>query len=213
MKKILTTFLNIFMKPVSTTSREVETASLKFGFLHAAIISFVFAACNFISTVISQIFVKRYDYSVGKRVTKLAFDNFDFLELAGSLFGTLIIVFLFVLALAGIMFVISRILKNKVGFAKTLTIATFAMTPYMVAKLIALITAWFSPIGIAVTAIATTYLVFITLFAFRNTLTVENEDKLTLCFVILVGGVVLILNVATFILGLLGSSILSSIGL
>lgn len=213
MKKIFTTFLNIFLKPVSTTNNEVQNATLKFGFIHAAVITAVFSICNFISTVISQIFVKRYDYSVGKRVTKLAFDNINFLELIGSLFGTAILVFGFIAAFAGIMLLIAKLLKAKTTFAKTLKISTFALTPYMVAKLFSLIFAWFSPIGATLTAIAKVYFVFIALLSFVKMIDEQNEDKLALCYIILIGAFTLIISVGSFILSLIGSNILSSIGL
>ncbi|MDO4283575.1 MAG: YIP1 family protein [Clostridia bacterium] len=213
MKNIFKTFLNIFIKPVTTTDKEVETATLKFGFIHAAIITAVFAICSFISTVISQLFVKRYDYSLGKRVTKIAFDNLKILELAGSLFGTIILIFGFIVAFAGIMLLIAKILKTKTTFAKTLKISTFAMTPYMVATLLSLIFAWFSPIGTTLTAIAKVYFVLIAVLSFVKILGEENKDKLALCYIILIGGFTLIISVGTFILSLIGSNILSSIGL
>lgn len=213
MKNIFTTFLNIFIKPISTTNKEVQNATVKFGIIHAVIISAVFAICNFISTIISQIFVKRYDYSLGKRVTKLAFDNIKILEIAGSLFGTLILIFGFIMAFAGIMFLIGKILKAKTDFAKTLKISTFALTPYMVAKLFSLIFAWFLPIGTTLTAIAKVYFVFIALLSFIKMLDEENEDKLALCYIVLVGAFTLIISVGSFILSQIGSSLFTSIGL
>jgi len=202
MKKIFNTFLNIFIRPISTTNEEVETATLKFGFIHAAIITAIFTICNFISTFISQIFIKKYDYSLRKTVTKLTFDNFNFFELAGSLFGTIILIFGFIMAFAGIMLLISKILKSK---------TTFALTPYMIARLLSLIFAWFSPIGVTVTTIAKVYFIFIALFTFRELLNEGSEDKLALYYVILIGGFTLIISLGSFILSKLGFDLLGSI--
>lgn len=213
MKNLFKTFLNIFVKPISTTSIETEKATLKFGFIHAGIITAVFTICRFISTVISQIFVKKYDYSLRKTVTKLSFDNINIFELLGSFFGTLILVFGFIMVFAGIMLLIAKILKAKTTFAKTLKIATFALTPYMVATFGSLVFAWFSPIGVTLTAIAKIYFVFIALFSFVKLIGAENEDKLALCYIVVIGGYTLIISVGSFILSLVGVNLLNSIGL
>lgn len=213
MKNLFNTFLNIFVRPISTTNSEVENATLKFGLIHAGIITAVFTICSFISTVISQIFVKKYDYSLRKTVTKLSFDNINIFELLGSFFGTLILVFGFIMVFAGIMLLIAKILKAKTTFVKTLKISTFALTPYMVAIFGSLVFAWFSPIGVTLTTIAKIYFVFIALFSFIKLIGAENEDKLALCYIVVIGGYTLVISVGSFILSKIGVNLLNSIGL
>ncbi len=213
MKNIFTTFVNLFTNPITTTNKEVENATIKFGLIHAAIITAVFTICSFFSNVISQIFVKKYDYTLRKTITKLSFDNINIFELLGSFFGTLILVFGFIMAFAGVMLLIAKILKKKTTFAKTLKISTFALTPYMVARLIAFVFAIFTPIGVTVTAIAKVYFIFIALFAFVKLLGEENEDKLALCYLIIIGGYTLVISVGSFILSKIGVNLLNSIGL
>ncbi len=213
MKDLFKTFLNLFIKPVNTTNNETENATLKFGFIHAAIITAVFTFCNLISELISELFVKRYDYSSSKMVTKLAFDNIKILNLLGAFFKTAIFIFGFIMAFAGIILVISKILKIKVPFAKALKVSTFALTPYMVARILSLLFAWFSPISVTVMGIAQVYFIVIALFSVKHLLNDGNEDKLALCYIILIGGVTLVLNGISFILGLIGSSFLSFLGL
>ena len=211
MKNIFKTFLNIFIKPISTTNEEVEKATIKFGFIHAGIITAIFTFCNFISTVISQIFVDKYDYSARKYVTKLVLDEIDILSLVGSFFGTALLTFGFIMACAGIMFLVAKIFKAKTTFAKTLKISTFALTPYMVAKFLSLIFAWFSPIASTVIVIAQIYFVFIALFAFAKIIGEQNHDKLALSYIILLGGLAFIGSLGMFILELIGSDLIDLI--
>ncbi len=212
MKNFFKTFLNLFIKPVRTTNEEVENAKLPFGFIHAGVITAVIAICTVISTLISQLFVKKYDFSLRTYTTSFSFDDFEIFELLGSFFGTAILVFGFIMAFAGIMLAIAKILKtNQATFAKTLKIATFALTPYMIAKIAALITAWFAPLSTTFIVIADVYFVFIALFAFAKLLGEENKDKLALCYIILLGACNLIYRGALFVLELIGSNFLDNL--
>lgn len=184
MLNIFNSIINLFKMPVTTTNKQAEEATLKNSFIKSGIISAVFFICTFITCFFNEVISKSYDYKKGKYIQKFNFDSFDFEDVITPAITTLIGVFIVLLVVAGVMYIISRILKNENSYAKLLTISANAFIPVSIASIISLLTSWlYSPIGMITIVAASVYMLFIMVFSFRNTLTIENEDKLVLLYV------------------------------
>lgn len=187
--------LKLFVNPITLTLDYAKKATIKSSFILSAIIAGVLAILNSINFVISTIITKEYSYYERKYTTKVDFSNFQFGDFIKNFFTFLIVVFVILLILAAIMYIISRILKNENNFSKLLTISAISSIPYAFSIVIVLLTSWlYAPIGIFAEIAASLYMQFIIIYSFRNTLTIEDEDKLTMYNVILI----LIVVIVTF---------------
>lgn len=178
-------FLNVFTKPITKTLEYANKEDLKFSFILVAVITGILTVLNSIQFILNTIIHKSYSYSKGKYITKLEFSNFEFEAFIKNFFTVAVIVVVAILLIATIMYIISRILKNENSFAKLLTIASISTMPVIISTLFSILISWlYAPISYFVTIAAVLYMLFINIYSFRNTLTINDEDTLTILNVV-----------------------------
>ena len=186
-------FLELFKKPVTTANEMSETTTLKKSFIYTAIFSGVMAVYSLITGFFAQVIVQKYDYSAKKIVKQFVMDNFDFGKLLSGAITSFLTAAIVVIVMATIMYVISRILKNDNNFSKLLTITVVSYVPFALAIIISLLTSWlYAPIGIFAMFAAIIYGSYTMIFAFRNTLKIENENTLVLLYVGIITGIFIV---------------------
>lgn len=174
-------FLNVFTKPITKTLEYANKEDLKFSFILVAIITGILTVLNSIQIALNTVIYKSYSYSKGKYITELKFSNFKFEAFIKNFFTVAVMVIVAILLIATIMYIISRILKNENSFAKLLTIASISTMPIIISTLFSLLTSWiYAPISYFITIAAVLYMLFINIYSFRNTLTINDEDTLTI---------------------------------
>lgn len=177
--------LYLFINPISITKKYSDKQSLKFSFILSAIIAGVMAITSTISRFFSMAIISDYSVKVHKYVKLFKISEVKIGGLFSTFFSTLAITFAVILAVAGILYIITKILKNDNNYFKLVTIVAIATIPVAVTTVLSLLISWlYAPIGIFLGIAGSIYCMFITIYSFRNTLTIENEDILTLCNVV-----------------------------
>lgn len=179
--------LKVFIKPISSTNELAKSNNFKLPLFLGLILSAVFAFCNTITKLLSMIFVKKYSYLSGKYTIKVDFDNIEFLKLPISFFGTLIVSAIVIVGIAGILFLLSKILKSKnVKFIELLTISSVAMLPVAVIKILSIpFNVFYAPIATFLITAASAYYILIIILCYKNKLENVNDDKIVMSYMII----------------------------
>lgn len=179
--------LKVFVKPISSTNELAKNSNFKLPLFLGIILSAVFAICNTITKLLNMIFVKKYSYLSGKYKMSVDFDNINFFKLPISFFGTLIVSAIVIVGIAGILFLLSKILKSKnVKFMDLFTISSTAMLPVAVVKILSIpFNVFYAPIATFLLTAASAYYILILILCFKNKLENVSDDKIVMSYMII----------------------------
>ena len=189
-------------KPVSVIIYESEQEDLKKSGIKLAIISAVMALINIITSVIT--IIKKYSkdsfwyssYSSSELWDK-RWEAIKDAELFSSFLKNWIIMAIVLAVGALILFLIAKFVKSPKEYTKNLSMinntAIIGTAGNIVSTILSLI---YAPLGILVTFATIIYATFSLIFAFKDTLQIENSDKL----VIVTTGVLVSVVIIIFIL-------------
>ena len=131
------TFISIvkdsIMNPVSSVDKNVATLKdAKTTFVFAGIVALLITICNLVSTMISTIFSKKYDFWTQKYSWSISFSNLDSLDYIDLIVVHLLQYGVIVLGIAGIYYLATLILKKDNTYIKTLGIVSLAIIPNII---------------------------------------------------------------------------------
>ena len=191
--------LSVFIKPVSSTNELSNNSNFKLPLFLGLILCGVFAICNTATSFLSMLFVKKYSYVSSKYTTTIDFSNINIFKLPISFFGTIIVSAIVIAGIAGILFVLSKILKSKnVKFIDLLTISVVAMLPVAVVKIVSIpFNVFYMPIATFLLTAAAAYYILIIILCFKNKLENSNDDKIVLSYMIISTALTIIFYYAT----------------
>ena len=203
--------LELLKKPVTTMSRKAEERNVKKEAIIAAIIAVVIALVSLLTSYIgiNQKVKKRYlsfeeyneesyyeltkeEYKEEKKEYKD--DLLEDAELGSAFFRTLAITAVAICLVAGILFVISRTVKSPKNYIEMLSITNGAFTIYLLGYLLNTIFSYiYAPIGLIISVATLIYAIISLSNAFRDCLTIEDSDKLSMYSTIIITVVLAIL--------------------
>lgn len=193
--------LGLFKTPVTTFTKRAEERNIKKEAIIAAIIAVVIAVVTVLTSYIgiSKTVNKKYKslddyndklYSWEEELTKSEFKEkkkeakSDLLEdanLVGSFFKTLAITVVAIAVVAAILFVISRMVKSPRDYIEMLAMSNSAFIIYLLGFLLNAIFAYiYAPIGVVLLGAALIFAVIALANAFRESIEVEDTNKLVI---------------------------------
>lgn len=204
--------LELFKKPVTTMSVKSQERNVKKEAITAAIIAVVIALVSLLTSYIgiNQKVKKRYlsfeeyneEYSY-KELTKEEYKEekkeykdslLENVKLGNTFFKTLAITAVGICLVAGILFIISRTVKSPKDYIEMLSMTNGAFTIYLSGYLLNTIFSYiYAPIGLIISVGTLIYAIISLSNAFRDSLEIENSDKLSMYATIVITVVLAIL--------------------
>lgn len=228
-------FIGLFKYPVTTLTKKAEERNIKKEAIIAAIIAVVIAVVTVLTSYIGIVkkVNKKYKslddyndslYSWEEEITKSEFKEIkkeyksDLLEdagLVGSFFKTLAIAVVAIALVAGILFIISRMVKSPKDYIELFAMTNGAFMIYILGYILNVIFMYiYSPIGIILLMSALIFAIIALSTAFRESIEVEDTNKLVIfsSIVLAVVFAILVIIVMSYINSLTSSlSSLSSL--
>lgn len=193
--------LGLFKYPVTTFEKRAEERNIKKEAIIAAIIAVVIAVLTVLTSYIgiSKIVNKKYKsvddyndnlYSWEEEITKSEFKELkkdyksDLLEDAGlvaKFFKTLAITVVAIAVVAGILFVIARMVKSPKDYIEMLAMSNSAFIIYLIGFILNVIFSYiYAPIGAVLFVAALIFAIIALANAFRESIQVEDINKLVI---------------------------------
>lgn len=192
--------LGLFKYPVTAFGKRAEERNIKKEAIIAAIIAVVIAVVTVLTSYIgiTKTVNKQYKsvddynkkYSWREEITKSEFKEMkkeakaDLLEdakLVGKFFKTLAITVVAIALVAGILFVIARMVKSPKDYIEMLSMSNSAFIIYLVGFLLNAIFSYiYVPVGIILFATALIFAVISLSTTFRESIEVEDTNKLVI---------------------------------
>lgn len=228
--------LELFKTPVTTMQKRAQERNVKKEIITGAIIAAILAIVTVITSYITVMksvnkvysslekYNKKYSYSTVtkeefKEMKKEAKENaFEDVELGKKFFRTLGISAVSIILVAGILFVISRMVKSPKDYIELIAMTNGAYIIYILGFLLNIVFSYiYAPVGIILLVGLFVYALISLCNAFKDSLQIEDSDKLsmysaiilTVVFAILVIIVMSYIKSLTSTLG--GLSLLSSL--
>jgi len=208
--------LELFKSPVTAFSKRAEERNIKKEIITTGVIAIIIALVTVLTTYfgIMKGVNKKYksldDYNESlypweEEVTKEEFkelkkeakeEAFEDVKLVGIFFKKLATPLVAVVVIAGILFVIARMVKYPKDYIEMLAMSNCAFTIYLIGFLLNAIFSYiYVPVGIILFASALIFTVMALASAFRSNIEVEDENKL-----VIFSGIVLAVVVAVLVL-------------
>lgn len=193
--------LEIFKTPVTALSKRAQERNVKKEIITGAIIAVIIAVVTLITTYIGIMkpinkeysSVEEYNennYSWDKDLTKEEFktakkkakdEALEDAELAGSFFKTLAISAGSILLVAGILFIIARMVKSPKDYIELIAMTNGAYIIYVLGFLLNVIFSYiYTPVGTIILGGMFIYALISLCNAFRDSLEIENSDNLSM---------------------------------
>lgn len=193
--------LELFKTPVTALSKRAQERNVKKEVITGAIIAVIIAVVTLITTYIGIMkpinkeysSVEEYNennYSWDKDLTKEEFktakkkakdEALEDAELAGSFFKTLAISAGSILLVAGILFIIARMVKSPKDYIELIAMTNGAYIIYVLGFLLNVIFSYiYTPVGTIILGGMFIYALISLCNAFRDSLEIENSDNLSM---------------------------------
>lgn len=187
--------------PVTSTINRSKEETIKKGLIKLLILSAIFAIINVINTL-SSIFSKYsskgwYSYLDKDVLKERRWEAIKDAGLIGAFFKTVLIIAVVIGVVAFLLWVISKIVKCKKEYSETLSMTNNFMTIIAAGSILNLIISLiFAPLGLILMFMISIYAGYTLIYAYRDSLEIENADKL----VIVTTGVFTVILVIVIIL-------------
>ena len=180
MEKLKTMLKN----PVTTVLEKSETETLKKGLIKTATISLVLALVSLLSTVI-RIMVRysgeNYSYLTSSELAERRADAFANAELFTTFIQSFITIFIVIAVMGLILFLIAKFVKSPKKYESMLSMVTNVSILYGIGSIINTIFSFiYAPIGMLIFFIAMIYSSYTLIYAFRDSLEIENSNNLVI---------------------------------
>jgi uncharacterized protein YsxB (DUF464 family) len=190
--------LELLKTPVTAMRKKAEERNVKKELITAAIIAVVLAVVTVITSYISVIktvnkkypSLEKYNKNLYTEVTKEKFkemkkeakeEAFENVELVKTFFKTLAISAVSIALVAGILFVISRMVKSPKDYIELIAMTNGAYIIYLLGFLLNVIFSYiYAQIGIILLVGMFIYALISLCNAFRDSIEIENSDKLSM---------------------------------
>lgn len=180
--------LAVILKPFTAFKQDLNKfENLKNSAIVSLIVAVITTLVSLIKTMISSIRVKSY----WTNETKWVWENLKDINYI-KVIGTSLLIYLgIIVAIAGIYYIASLIVKKQTNFSKMVGIAAISIVPMIICSMIVspILSMIYSPLGMFVTIIGTIYTILIIYETINNEIGLEGNVKIyfnLICISILV---------------------------
>ena len=229
MKEELLGIVDLFKTPVTTFVKRAEERNIKKEGIIAGIIAVVLALVTILTAymgamkIINKTYksLDKYNDSAWEEVTKSEFkelkkeakeEALEDLELGKTFFRQIITTVIAIALIAGILFVIARMVKSPKDYIEMLSMTNSAYIIYLIGFLLNTLFSYiYAPIGSIAFAGAAIFAIIALANSFREVIEVEDPNKLVICssIVLTIVVAVLVIIAMSYLNSLISSSGLS----
>lgn len=172
--------LAVILKPFTTFKEELNKFN---SFKNSAVMSLIVSGSatliNLIKTMLNSVMVKSYDWSSGGFKTALKLENLKeikYLEVIGKNF---LIYLCVIVAIAGIYYIASLILKKQVNFSRLLSVSAIAVVPILICSLVLspLLSLVWAKLAVPITLIGSIYTLILAYEGMNSEILLEGNAK------------------------------------
>lgn len=173
--------LEQFKKPVTSILEQSQNESLKSSSIKSVITALILSIISLISTVITilTMYSSKYSYLSEEYISeqkKFAFEN---AKLFQSFLTDWLTFITFIAIIALLLLIIAKALKCEKTYSTTLSMVSNTSILYAIGTIVATILYYiYAPLGLLVSIATVTYSALILINSFRDSLDIENTDKL-----------------------------------
>jgi hypothetical protein len=213
MKEELLGIIDLFKTPVTTFTKKAEERNIKKEAIITGIIAVVVALVTILTTymgamkTVNKTFKSLDDYnekySWREDITKSEFNELkkeakeealEDIEFVGMFFKTALAIVIAIALVAGILFVIAKMVKSPKDYIEMLSMTNSAYIIYLIGFLLNLVFSYiYTPIGLILVAGASVFATIALLTSYRDSIEVEDTNKLVICSSIVITVVVAVL--------------------
>lgn len=199
--------INYLKQPVTTVIQKQGEEDLKKGAIKAAILSLIMTIVSIISTVVSIMTMNSKSSFLSKeQIADRRSKAFEDAELLKTFFQTFLGYIIVIAVVALILFVIAKLVKSEKKYEAALSIVNNSIIGLVIVSILNLIvTHIYAPLAMLLSVAASAYTMFTLIYAFKESIEVENIDKL----VLITTGVI----VATIVIAVLVFTSISGVSL
>jgi len=193
--------MGLFKSPVTTFTKRAEERNIKKEAIIAGIVAVVIALVTILTTymgvmkIVNKTFKSLDDYndnlySWEEEITKSEFkklkkeakeDALEDLELGKTFFKSLLTTVIAIALVAGILFVIARLVKSPKYYIEMLSMTNSAYIIYLIGFLLNVVFSYiYAPIGLILVAGTTIFAIIALANAFKESIEVEDPNKLVI---------------------------------
>lgn len=167
------------IKPLKTFKGEEESLSeTKNSLIFAGIVSVIMMLIGLLTSAISVIFTDKFDYQTYETKMAIDFSNLGNLDYVTLIFKNLIIYAAIILAIAGVYYLGSLVIKKTISFAKTLSISATSILPFVVLGMLIspILGKIWEPLSVIAMVAGTVYSIIIFFVLIRKEIALDDPD-------------------------------------
>lgn len=171
--------LAIVLKPMTFFKEELKRFNeMKFSVIFAAIITGIATSLTLISTMISSVIVKNYDWLSGSTVTTWTWDNLKNIDYIGVIGRTFLLYALVLLVISGVYYLAGLVIKKQLNFYRLLGITSASVIVAVIGSMLIspILGSIYFPLGVIVTAVGAVYSLLILIEGMNDELKLDNKD-------------------------------------
>ena len=161
----LNLILAVVLKPVTALKSKIKDyADFKSAGILVLFVALAEMIINLLGTMISVIFVKKYNFFSGETKFEVSFEGLKDLDYFQLIVKDVFWILVIVAAIAGIYYIIAMIMKKNVNFFKLAAITAVSFVPVFAASFVGIIVAYiYAPLAafLVVAAFIYSFLIFI----------------------------------------------------
>ena len=166
--------LEMFKYPVTNTLQKAQNAETKAEVIRLVILSAITSLITIIQSIIVILTMKYYKFDDKLEMIKKA-------KLISTFFWTFVVLAIIIAVIALIMFVVSKLVKDKKNYSITLSMVNNVFIYYLLGNVVNCILSFiYAPLGEIVMLATIIFAAYTLVLAFRESLMIENSDKFVL---------------------------------
>lgn len=176
---ILKYIISFIIKPFETyKNEEIKLENPKFGLILSGIIATAMMIIKLLISMISAIFVKTLDYSTFEYKTKIEFAGLKELDYLNLIVKNLFIYIGIIVAIAGVYYLASLVMKKSINFIKTLSISASSIIPYVIMGMLVspILGKIWSPLSVVATIVGVVYSIIIFVLLLSENINFDKKE-------------------------------------
>lgn len=176
---IIKYIISFVIKPFETYKNEEDKlTNTKTSLILCGIVAGAMMIINLLTSMISTIFVKHFDYSTLEYKTKLDFAGLNDLDYLGLIGKNLLIYICIIVAIAVVYYLASLVVKKSTNFIKILSISAISLIPYVVMGMLVspILGKIWVPLSIVAAVVGIVYSIIIFVMLISDNIKFDKKD-------------------------------------
>lgn len=186
--------LQLWKKPVASVTEKAEHEEFKLIAIKAGIAAAIWTVISVLNAILGAVVEKKLSYSTGKFETKWDWGNIGDAQIFTTIIKSLVIYLVAIALIAGIFFIISKLLKCDREYKHMLSIAANSLLIFAMGQIaVFIISRIYLPLGMLISLGICLYTILTLFLSFREIVGEIDLDKYTLFTTVIILVVVVIL--------------------